>query len=232
MKYPRPIREIHQIELTTNCNLRCHYCPHYPKLPREKEDMTLEVFDVAMELVEHYVKHGTQGELSMTGIGESLLHPHFIAMCVKARRIIGPQRALVITTNGIGFTEEHAKELAKLNAWVFVSLHRPEKATMAVEIANRYGILKGINNSFVTAAFDWAGYQKNWKPYVSAPNIKCDYLAQGWGVILVDGRVTTCCLDADGSGVVGTIWDDPTTLQLKPWESEKGGCATCHMQVP
>lgn len=230
--YPRPVREIHQIELSTRCQLRCHYCPHYPKLPRAKEDMSWEIFERSMVVVKHFCDQGTQTELSLTGIGESLLHPRFVEMCTVARQIIGWNRPLVVTTNGIDFTEEIAKHLAALKASVFVSLHRPEKAAFAMHYAKKAGVFAKENNSFATSSFDWAGHQKNWTEIRSAPKIKCDFLGKGWAVILVDGRVATCCLDATGASSVGSINDDPSTLTLKPWGDEKVGCAKCHMSIP
>lgn len=236
MTYPRPVRDIHQLELTSRCNLKCHYCPHFPNLPRPKEDMSWDTFQAALSLVSFYVRQGTQTELSLTGIGESLLHPRFVEMASAARAAIGPERRLVVTTNGLLLNEEMCAALASISPkpLVFISLHRPEKAAFAVEAARRHGLLAGINNSFVTSAFDWAGYQKEWTPLVTAPKIKCDYLHRGWGVVLQDGRITTCCLDAvckdqsEGGGVIGTVWDAPEKLALKPWD----GCKTCHMVVP
>lgn len=234
MTYPRPIRDIHQIEVTSRCNLKCHYCPQYPKLPRAKEDMKWETFEAALSLVSFYCRQGTQTELSLTGIGESLLHERFPEMVARSRETIGPNRRLTVTTNGLLLDDAMCSLLAPHRPSVFISLHRPEKAAFAVEAAKRHGILAGINNSFVTSAFDWAGYQKNWTALVSAPKTKCEYLRSGWGVVLVDGRITTCCLDAEAKpaelegGVVGTVWDEPATLKLRPWK----GCASCHMSVP
>lgn len=230
MLYPRPIRDIHQIELTTRCNLRCHYCPHFPELPRAKEDMTWETFEQSLDLIEFYVHQGTQTELSLTGIGEAVLHPRFLEMVERSRATIGHHRRLTITTNGLLFDDALCAALVPFQPAVYISLHRPERAGLAVEAAKRHGILAGVNNSFATSAFNWAGTQKNW--FVSAPKIKCEYLHQGWGVILVDGRVTTCCLDADGSGVVGTVWNRPDELSVKPWGDVSKGCQACHMEVP
>lgn len=233
MTYSRPLRDIHQIELTTVCNLRCRYCPS-PKLDkprgqggsgRAKVHMEWSVFEQALELVKHFVRKGTQTELSLTGIGESLLHPRFPEMVGAARGAIGWDRPLVVTTNGVDFTDELAAQLKHYRPMVFVSLHRPEMAGPAIEAAKKHGILSGTNASAATSAFNWAG-QVKW--HVSAPRITCDYLKQGWGVVLVDGRVTTCCLDATGDGAFGTVWDDPQTLRLKPFSL----CGTCHMRVP
>jgi hypothetical protein len=231
--YPRPVRDIHQIELTTICNLRCKYCPS-PHLDEPKEKggygrakmhMEWPVFLKALDVVKHFVRKGTQTELSLTGIGESLLHPRFVEMVAAARGAIGPDRPLVVTTNGIGFDEDLALLIKPFRPMVYVSLHRPEMAGPAVEVAKKHGMLSGVNASAVTAAFNWAG-QVKW--HVSAPKITCEYLKAGWGVILVDGRVTTCCLDADGAGVVGTVYDDPDSLRLKPYAH----CDGCHMKLP
>ena len=171
-------------------------------------------------------------ELSLTGIGEAVLHPRFLEMVARARECIGLERPLVITTNGILFDDALCAALAPYRPAVFISLHRPERAALAVVAAKKHGIFAGTNEAFVTAAFDWAGTQRNWTPMVSAPKIKCEYLRTGWGVILVDGRIATCCLDADGSSAVGTVWDDPEKLMLKPWGDTEKGCAKCHMEVP
>lgn len=224
MSYPRPITQLHQLELTTRCNLRCKYCPQYPVLPRPKEDMTRDVFAATMDLVDHYCRAGTQGELAFTGIGEPTLHGDFVEYMAWARKVLG-DRALTMSTNGLIFTDEIAAAIAPFRPQVYVSLHRPEKAGPAIEIAKRHGIYAGANNSFATSAFNWAG-QVKW--HVSHDRIPCEYLMQGWGAVLVDGRITTCCLDADGSGVVGTVNDDPTSLFIKPYKH----CESCSFAVP
>ncbi len=230
--YPRPVREIHQLELSTRCNLKCKYCVHFPELPRAKEDMSEDTFAASLDLIRFYVRQGTQTELSLTGIGEAMLHPRFVEYAARAREVVGPHRQLTITTNGILLTEKMAEVISVLKPAVFISLHRPEKAGLAVEIAKKHGILAGVNASFATSAFNWAGTMKD-RWFVSAPKIPCEYLRSGWAVILVDGKVATCCLDADGSSSIGQVTDDPETLMLKPWKSEKGaGCESCHMSIP
>lgn len=232
MNYPRPVRDVHQIELTTRCNLRCTYCPHFPELPREKVDMDWDTFLAALDLVRFFVRQGTQTELSLTGIGESMLHPRFVEMVAESRAAIGPHRPLVVTTNGLLLDDAMCEAMKPYRPAIFVSLHRPEKAAPAIVAARKAGLLAGRNTAFADSAFNWAGHQENWTPIVSAPRIPCEFLRSGWCVVLVDGRVATCCLDADGSSVVGHVRDDPETLALKPWGDAKKGCAACHMEVP
>lgn len=223
--YPRPITQIHQLEPTTRCNLRCKYCPQFPVLPRPKEDMSADTFEATLKLVAHYVRRGTQGELSFTGIGEPTLHPDLVRMMFRAREVLGDDRHVVMSTNGLLFTDELAAAIAPMRPSVYVSLHRPEKAGLAIEVAKRHGVYVGRNSSFADSAFDWGGKVK-W--FVSHPRVQCEHLYQGWGIVLVDGRISTCCLDADGSGVVGTVWDDPATLAVKPFSL----CDTCSFSVP
>jgi len=61
---PRKIESLHQIELSSRCNLRCVYCPS-PKLQRPKVDMSEEHFLRALEWVDYLVKRGTQIEINM-----------------------------------------------------------------------------------------------------------------------------------------------------------------------
>lgn len=185
----------------------------------------METYEKALRVVDHFCARGTQTELSLTGIGEALLHPQFVEMLGMAREVIGPNRPLVVATNGILLTDAMAEKMAPHRPLVFISLHRPERAGLAIEVAKRHRILAGVNASAATSAFNWGG-KVNW--HVSAPRTRCEYLNSGWGVILQDGQITTCCLDADGAGVVGTVDTPPDELLLRPYSL----CDTCHMTVP
>lgn len=216
----KPLQAIHQIELTSRCNLACAYCPH-PKLERPKEDMTWETFERALLHVAHYVEHGKQFEVSLTGLGEGTLHPDFVPMTARLREVLGPDRLICFGSNGIELTPEMAAELRKINAGIYISLHRPEKASKAVEIAKEAGILLGVNASFVTSAYDWAG-QVKW--YNSGPRSPCMYLMERRAVILQDGSISTCCWDAHGKNIIGHVNDDIGSLTTRPFPL----CDQCH----
>ncbi|HEV8642064.1 MAG TPA: hypothetical protein VGV13_13270 [Methylomirabilota bacterium] len=119
--------------------------------------------------------------------------------------------------------------LAPYRPQIHVSLHRPEKAGPAIEAAKRHGLLGGLNPAPMTRAFDWAG-QVDW--FVSAPPMVCEFLRSGWGMALVDGRITTC-LDASAKGVIGHV-DDPFESLTRPGTglAPFSLCSPCHMQVP
>lgn len=191
--------------------------------------MSLDVFERALEWCKHFDALGSQGELSLTGIGETLLHPDWPTLARLAREAL-PSNFINFSTNGLLLDDDACRVLREHQIAVYVSLHRPEKAGPAIEAAKRAGIYAGPNASAATSSFDWAG-QVAWE--VSAPSAVCEWLRQGWGNVLVDGRISTCCLDAAAQGVVGHV-DDPISegAAIQPWGDEKNGCKACHLTVP
>lgn len=217
-----PIQQIHQIEITSRCNLRCKYCAH-PTMTRAKMDMTWEHFTRAIHLAKFCKDHGTQGSLNLAGIGESTMHPEFIRFLAHAREQLGKQQELVLATNGLLMTDKLAQQMEPYRPTVYVSAHRPEKAGPAVECLKRVGLLAGISNDPTASATDWAG-QIKW--HVSAAKSQCPWVSQGWAMVLSDGRITRCSFDATGIGVIGHI-DDPA----QPWTSPYKLCRSCHQDV-
>lgn len=228
---------IHQIEITSECNLRCPYCAH-PTMPRAKQHMTESVFLQALMWAHRlHWQNDTTRELNLCGIGESTLHPRFIELMSAARRTMPPGIALILATNGLpktssknGWTEELAVALSDLRKFgpikIWVSLHRPEKAGPTVELLKKYNLLSGVSADPSVAAVDWAG-QVRW--HVSAPRSICPWLSQGWGFVMADGRVSTCCFDGQGTdGVLGTVWDDVERFEVKPYSL----CPACHHDIP
>jgi hypothetical protein len=218
-----PIREIHEIELSSRCSLACRYCPH-PKLERPKEDMAWETFERTLVHVAYYVQKGTQTEVSLTGIGEAILHPRFVEAVFRVRELIGG-RQITLATNGVDMTPELAEVLARLRVVTYVSTHRPEKAGPAWQMLKDAGAITGLNTAFVDSSIDWAG-QTKW--HVAAKSHECTYLAVGWGVVRQDGSVNACCMDAHGKHRLGTVFDEPGTLMTRPI----GLCSACHLTVP
>jgi MoaA/NifB/PqqE/SkfB family radical SAM enzyme len=139
------VRGIHQIEITTRCNLRCKYCAH-PHMPRAKQDMSEATFLESLEWVRYFLRMGTQGrELNLAGIGESTMHPKFCEWVMLAREAIGDKCELILATNGVNVTEDHARAMKESRMRVWVSLHRPEKAKLTVDLLKRFGVLNGVS---------------------------------------------------------------------------------------
>lgn len=214
------LSQIHQVEMTSRCNLRCQYCVHR-SMARPKADMTREVFERVLELVAGFPN---QHELNLCGIGESTLHPQFCEFVALARERL-PHIDLTMATNGVGLTTAHAEQMAASRVRAWVSLHRPEKAGPAIELLKRYGVLAGVSADPSLSSVDWAG-QVDW--HVSAAATPCMWQAQGMVIAWSDGRLGTCSFDGQGAdGALGTVWDDPATIYVKPYSL----CKTCHQTI-
>lgn len=218
------LREIHQIEVTSRCNLKCVYCPSY-KLPRPKVDMAWEDFELALTWAKFFKDRGTQGELNMAGIGESTLHPRFVEMLARARKVLGDDQVILFATNGLLITEKLVKELLPIGPRVYVSMHRPEKAGPAAHLLNRYGMLYGMSQDPALQSTDWAG-QVKWDVTVQKGR-PCHWVRGGKAFVMADGRISRCAFDASGIGVFGTVRDDLSRLATSPYKL----CVTCDQDV-
>lgn len=225
MRYP--VRSLHQIEMTSNCNLACKYCVH-KKMPRPKQEMDHETFLKALEVAARFVRAGTQFELNLAGIGESTIHPRFVEYVHLAREAIGWQCRLVLSTNGVALTEDMVRRIAPSQILVWVSPHRPEKAASAINALAKYDLLQGLSEGAWTASVDWAG-QVDWPVTAGTKNSPCPWLPNGRVTIFSDGRASTCCFDSDGRGVVGTL--DQLYAGEELYVEAYDLCSKCHHAV-
>lgn len=218
------VRDLHQLELTSHCNLRCKYCPSRT-LPRPKLDMSEEHFWLALNWIKKFNERGSQKEINLAGIGESTMHPKFADWVCRAREFLGWNIRLVFATNGLLMTDDLARQIKEAQPLVFVSLHRPEKAGPAIEILKQHGIFAGASADPSMASTNWAG-QVNW--HVSVPERRpCQWVRNGKAFMLADGRISRCAYDATGKGVIGDITQEVDKLVTSRWEL----CATCDQEV-
>ncbi len=220
------IRNIHQIELTSRCNLRCKYCLH-PTMHeyREKKDMDRDTLAQALSWVGYFQRRGTQGPLNLAGVGESTMHEQWIDILRMIRVAVG-RLPLVLATNGLLVTPKMAQEMKDAAAGgvfqVYVSLHRPERAKLAVDALGDAGILAGVSNDPSLASTDWAGQVKGWRVTAQARR-RCPWITGGWAIVLADGRLTRCAFDGRATGVLGTVFEDVAEMRTEPY----GLCDTC-----
>lgn len=224
-----PVVGIHQIEMTSRCNLRCKYCVH-PTMGRSKADMDDATYRQTLtkvtELLARQPAHRKQKELNLAGIGESTMHPEFIRNVAWAREAVGDAVDLIIATNGLLMTDAMAQALVPMHPKVWVSMHRPEKAGPAVEALKRAGLLSGVSADPSVASVNWAG-QVDW--FVSTPGkgSLCPWVRRGMVFVMSDGRVARCCFDGKGDDTIGTVWDSFPEMRTSPFSL----CATCHHDV-
>jgi hypothetical protein len=214
------IAQIHQIEITSRCNLACIYCPH-AKMQRSAVDMTDETFERCLKWIQFF---GVPEEVNIAGIGEPLLHPRVVGFVSELRRQF-PETSISLPTNGLLLDEEMARQLAPYHPEVAISMHVPQKAARAVEVAKQYGILSAVALDPVTSPNDWAG-QVDWiKPRY---RFNCPWLWVPQAFVTSQGDILRCCLDVEGKrSKIGSVFDEPAALETGRWEL----CRQCY-QIP
>lgn len=226
--WPKNIRGINQIELSSVCNLRCVYCAYpNPKLmTRPKQFMSDEVFEGTLRWLKYFVDKGTQGrEIGFAGIGEGSLDPKLPERIMEIRNIVGPNRRLSMASNGIAWTPELALKLSVPNLRVSVSLHDPIKAKDGIAALQAAGIFERITMDPVVAPNNWAG-QIDWQK----PNyrIACQYLGGNLGYVTSLGDFCVCTLDTHGETKIASVLGAPRDIQHAPWL----GCKDCYQDWP
>lgn len=220
---------LHQIEVTSRCNLACRYCLH-PILTRPKQDMAAETWQAAMRWLRHFVAAGTQGELVLSGTGEPTLHPRLAEMALEARQIIGPNRRLLTTTNGLAVTPELVAALVPSQIRVYVTLHRPEKAEQAVWLLQQAGLFEQAVMDPVVGANSWAG-QVDWPDRVNRGGDArpvCPWLSRGWMFVASDGTIYTCCYANGTTPPRGHVRFPVSAVRPEPWDV----CGACWQRPP
>lgn len=190
-------------------------------------DMSVAHYERALELAAALEAKNHHGELNLAGIGESTMHPRFVEFVRRARATL-PHVRLVLATNGLLMDRAMAEAIAPFKIDVFVSLHQPVLAAGAVIALRDVGILAGISSDAAALnATDWAG-QVKWQVTTPAKGSPCPWVRGGWSIVLADGRVSRCCFDASGIGVIGHIEDDTWEQWMTtPYKL----CSTCHLKV-
>lgn len=255
--FPRNVLSLHQIEVTSACDLRCVFCPSKDIVDgvyaekdadgkivggRRGEHMSRKNYLRALEWTAWSVANG-KDEINLAGTGETTIHPDFLEYMRLARECVGPRVRLFLTTNGISMTLEKAKVLKELNVAVWVSLHQPARASMGIQHLKDAGFSMGgkllpgweeqqggVSCDEVMGPMNWAG-QVRFAPAEKAratnQGAQCPWMSEQRIMVMSDGRITTCSLDASGGGVIGHVDDVPGSLQIRPYEL----CKTCHQRI-
>jgi hypothetical protein len=165
-------------------------------------------------------------------VGEPTLNPKIVEFVQYARNKLPFRQVLHLNTNGNRMTLELAKDLkaAGITA-IDITAHNARSAAKTVRYFKEVGIHGRVSLDFVSAPNNWAG-QVDWfaPDYHKAPvreNV-CPWLSRGQVMIMSDGNITNCCIDAFALGVFGTVFDDLTQFEIK----EMPLCRKCHHITP
>ncbi|MBU0471884.1 MAG: radical SAM protein, partial [Nanoarchaeota archaeon] len=208
------------IEVSGICNYHCDYCP-YPTSKRKKGLMDFTTFKKCMELIDEM----NQKSICLHNFGEPLIHPDLSKFIKYADKYVD---RINLSTNGILLTRELAKSLKKAGLTeLYLSYHNKDIAERAKKNCEGLNLIKAERRSF---SHDWAGTAKK-KPlqsylikFMARPDV-CHFIDNDAVTILWDGRINSCCIDMEGLGVLGSVYDDdPFTCTVKKFSL----CDRCH----
>jgi hypothetical protein len=227
------ITTINTIELSSLCDNDCEYCPAQKQSEYRKVGvMNQEVFERAIKWVNYFCLQHSQLELNLFGVGEPTLNPKIVEFVQYARNKLPFRQVLHLNTNGNRMTLELAKDLkaAGITA-IDITAHNARSAAKTVRYFKEVGIHGRVSLDFVSAPNNWAG-QVDWfaPDYYKTPipeNI-CPWLSRGQIMVMSDGSLTNCCIDAFAQGTFGTIFDDLTQFEIE----EMPLCSKCHHITP
>lgn len=225
------ITTINTIETSSLCNLKCEYCPaRLQHKHREVGLMEWEVFEAAIDWVKYLCKQGTQKELNLFGIGEPLLNKDIIKMVEYARNKLPFRQRLHLNTNGILLTDKLAISLKRAGiSSIDLTAHKARTTAEAIRILQNAGIDGVISLDFITRPNNWAG-QVDWlEPlYFKAKGWECPWLDRGQVMVMSNGDITACCIDAFAQGVFTHVFSDITKAEVQPMKL----CDNCHHIIP
>ena len=223
----RKITTINTIEVSALCDNICPYCP----APTQHEHRPVGLMDIntfikAVQWVKHFDDEGTQQELNLHGVGEPTLNKDLVEM-IRLARAAAPDIVINFNTNGNRMTPELAEACRDAGITsINVTAHKAESTMRAVKAIKGAGLQCHANADFAMNPNNWGG-QVAWTETVDY-KLWCNWLDKGQVMVMWDGRVTRCCLDAFGQGVFAHIDDDLRGLEVTTFAL----CETCHHERP
>lgn len=221
------VATVNTIELSSLCDNRCRYCPASVQGEhRETGLMNRATFEKALEWALYFARQGSQREINLFGVGEPTLHPDLPEFIALARERLPFKQVLHLNTNGNRMTAELARAVKNAGIdHIDITGHDHEATARTIRIFREVGIEGNLSYDFVTAPNNWAGQVDWFEPqYDAGP---CPWIHRGQVMVMSDGSVTRCCIDAFGTGIMGSVWDDLAAMDVTPFEL----CRKCHHKV-
>jgi hypothetical protein len=227
------LKTITTIELSNDCQLACRYCVNRQmesKALRKRKIMSDEIFNRSLFWLQRLCDAGTQAEVNMNGTGESFLDPQMFSRIRKVKDIMGKERRVSMSTNGLIMTDEIAAALNHCGLDdITISVHRTEVARLAGQMLAMNHVKGTFNFGAVNQPHNWAGQLEKSQNVRILPDIPCHPLIEGRGYISVEGYVSPCCYDYRLLGAFGHVNDDDLDQKdIRPFSL----CKDCHQLIP
>ena len=228
------LQTITTLELSNICNLSCKYCINrlIPSVScRTPGIMTDNAFVRSCDLIQKLCDKGTQREIFLNGNGESLLDSKIIERIGIIREIMGKDRQIGLSTNGLLIDENMTRKLSASGlSRLDISCHSPYHTRRAAHLLTRVGMQGIVSFGAILQSHNWAGQLEPENTIDCKLNNICDPLIEGRGYILCEGNITPCCYDYRNLGVFGTVFaiDKALDAEVRAYQL----CETCHQRIP
>lgn len=219
------ITTINSIEVSSICNLSCPWCPARLQSDfRPVGFMSRDIFEKTIEWVGYYARQGTQQEINLFGVGEPTLHKDLVEFVQYAHNNLPLRMKLHLNTNGLLMTEDLARQLKNAGIKsIDVTGHKARETAKTIRIFEKVGIPFKVSFDPILAPNNWAGQVDWFEPHYPTP-YPCPWINRGQVMVMSNGDITRCCLDAFGKGIMGTIFDDLKNMNVTEFEL----CKACH----
>lgn len=223
---------VYQLETTNYCNAKCEYCPH-SSMTREKGFVSLET---VQKVIDNCL-YTNQNYIALHHMGEPFLHPQLkeivsmftdngIKTEFSSNGLILTHDKLIHMNNAglsllrIAIDYKYEEKNNKILTALFKFYHNVQNPSLRISIhtveGNDLSMYKDFPVELLNKPKDnWAGQIEGESTLTKSS--QCYFLDYNYGVVLWDGRIVNCCLDADAEQVIGTI-DDIRNISTKPFK--------------
>ncbi len=126
-EFMRSVPAYVEIEITNDCNCSCMICPRTSHMKRSVKNMSLDEYK---QIIDELKSLCHEVVISLTLMGEPMIHPQFIDMIDYTLNI--PGMAMIIETNGIFLNNELSDRFIQYNSdrlIIIVALDSPDKVS-------------------------------------------------------------------------------------------------------
>lgn len=207
-----------EIEINSDCNLSCVYCPNSKSERVEKGHMSPGLFEKLMQQLQ---KYNYSGRISYHFYNEPTLSPNLNLFVTMTKKYL-PQAKSILYSNGTSLDKDKIDQLYAdgLDRFIITEHHQAKLHNLDFITSDKslYNINRFKFSSFKQLPMTNRGGAVNAGPQVSVPLKTRCFIPRCVLVVTVKGNVIACYEDFFQSHIMGNIAEQDI---LEIWNSEK-----------